>query len=231
MRRLILFDIDGTLVSGGPAKTAFVTAMAETYGTAGDPDRVSFAGKTDPQIARELLSGAGLDRSAIDEGMPELWERYLGHLEPALGSQPVRVLPGVRALLDGLAALDGIALGLVTGNIAGGAKLKLGSAGLWGHFGIGGYGSDHEERDELPGIALGRARAHWGPSLGPEHAIVVGDTPRDVACGRAGRMRTLAVATGQFSTQDLQAAGADHVLADFSATEQVVALLTDQPAD
>lgn len=229
MQRLILFDIDGTLVSGGPAKAAFVAAMAETYGTTGDPDGVSFAGKTDPQIARELLSGAGLDRCTIDEGMPQLWERYLSHLESALESQSVRVLPGVRALLDGLAALEGIALGLVTGNIAGGAKLKLRSAGLWGHFGIGGYGSDHEERDHLPGIALSRARAHWGPSLGPEHAIVVGDTPRDVACGRAGRMRTLAVATGQFSTQDLRAAGADHVLADFCATERVVALLTDGP--
>jgi phosphoglycolate phosphatase-like HAD superfamily hydrolase len=156
MRRLILFDIDGTLVRGGPAKTAFVEAMADTYGTQGDPERVSFAGKTDPQIAREILSAAGVERAAIDEGLPALWEGYLARLERALESHPVTVLPGVRELLAGLGALEGVALGLVTGNIAGGAKLKLGSAGLWDHFGIGSYGSDHEERDELPVIALPR---------------------------------------------------------------------------
>lgn len=226
MRRLILFDIDGTLVRGGPAKAAFVRAMAETFGTEGDADKVSFAGKTDPQIAREILSGAGFDRDAIDRGLPDLWERYLGHLEAALDHHPMTVLPGVRELLDGLALLDGIAVGLVTGNIAGGAKLKLGSAGLWDRFGVGSYGSDHEERDELPAIALGRARERWGRALSPEQAVVIGDTPRDVACGRAGGMRTLAVATGLFSAMELEATGADHVLADLSATEQVVALLT-----
>jgi phosphoglycolate phosphatase len=226
MRRLILFDIDGTLVRGGPAKTAFVDAMAETYGTQGDPDRVSFAGKTDPQIAREILSGAGLDHAAIDEGFPALWERYLGRLERALESHPMTVLPGVPELLTGLAALDGVALGLVTGNIAGGAKLKLGSAGLWDHFAVGSYGSDHEERDELPTIALGRARERWGRPIAARDALIVGDTPRDVACGRACDIRTLAVATGTYTTHELREAGADDVVEDLSATEQVVALLT-----
>jgi hypothetical protein len=126
MRRLILFDIDGTLVRGGPAKTAFLGAMAETYGTTGDPESVSFGGKTDPQIAREILSGAGLDHAAIDEGFPTLWERYLERLEPALETHPMTVLPGVPELLEGLAMMDGVALGLVTGNIVGGAKLKGG---------------------------------------------------------------------------------------------------------
>jgi phosphoglycolate phosphatase-like HAD superfamily hydrolase len=226
MRRLILFDIDGTLVRGGPAKVAFVEAMEETFGTEGDADRVSFAGKTDPQIAREILEDAGLDRCAIDRGLPALWERYLSRLEAALDHHPMTVLPGVRELLDGLALLDGIAVGLVTGNIAGGARLKLGSAGLWDRFGVGSYGSDHEERDELPAIALGRARERWGEALSADRAVIVGDTPRDVACGRAGGMRTFAVATGMFSTAELAAAGADHVLADLSATERVVALLT-----
>ena len=225
MRRLILFDIDGTLVRGGPAKTAFLTAMAETYGTEGDADRVSFAGKTDPQIAREILGGAGLGRAAIDQGLPELWERYLGHLEPALETHPMTVLPGVHELLEGLTALEDVALGLVTGNIAGGAKLKLGSAGLWDHFVVGSYGSDHEERDELPAIALGRARERWGKAIDPSAALIVGDTPRDIACGRACGISTLAVATGTFGADALRAAGAEHVLEDLSATEQVVALL------
>jgi phosphoglycolate phosphatase-like HAD superfamily hydrolase len=226
MRRLILFDIDGTLVRGGPAKGAFLRAMGETFGTEGDADKVIFAGKTDPQIAREILVGAGVGHAAIDQGLPGLWERYVRYLEPALETHPMTVLPGVFELLEGLRALEDVALGLVTGNIVGGAKLKLDSAGLWGHFAVGSYGSDHEERDELPAIALDRARTHWGSRLGPEHSIIVGDTPRDVACGRAGGMRTLAVATGHFSVTELTSAGADHVVSDLSTTGEVVALLT-----
>jgi phosphoglycolate phosphatase len=226
MRRLILFDIDGTLVRGGPAKVAFETAMLETYGTTGDVHSVSFAGKTDPQIARELLSGAGFDQETIDAGFRDLWGRYLRYLEAGLGEAPMRVLAGVRDLLDALVAVEGVALGLVTGNIAGGAALKLGSAGLWDRFAVGGYGSDHEERDALPGIALERARAHWRAELPAREAVIVGDTPRDVACGRAGGTRTLAVATGSFSAADLRAAGADHVVEDFSATDRVIELLT-----
>jgi phosphoglycolate phosphatase len=225
MRRIILFDIDGTLVSGGPAKHAFETAMVETYGTAGDVAGMSFAGKTDPQIARELLSGAGFEQRHIDERMPMLWERYLGYLSEGLGSHPMRVLAGVRELMDALGTVEDVALGLVTGNIAGGARLKLESAGLWERFVIGGYGSDSEDRDLLPGIALERARSHWRVPLPAHEAVIVGDTPRDVGCGRAGGTRTLAVATGHFSTTDLAAAGADHVVEDFTATERVLELL------
>jgi phosphoglycolate phosphatase-like HAD superfamily hydrolase len=226
MRRLILFDIDGTLVRGGPAKDAFLGAMAEAYGTVGAPERVSFGGKTDPQIAREILLGAGLSHERIDEGFPRLWTGYLERLERGLETHPMTVLPGVRDLLDGLAAMEDVALGLVTGNIEGGAELKLGSAGLWGRFEIGSYGSDHEERDELPTIALERARRRWGRAFEAEHALIVGDTPRDIACGRACAIRTIAVATGTYGADALEAAGADHVLDDFSATERVVALLT-----
>jgi len=226
MRRLILFDIDGTLVRGGPAKVAFESALKETYGTTGDMGRVSFAGKTDPQIARELLQGVGIDHRTIDEGLPSLWERYLGYLEAHLPRTPMRVLAGVRELLDALARVEGVALGLVTGNIADGARLKLGSAGLWERFAVGGYGSDHEERNALPEIALERARAHWRAELAAGDAVIVGDTPRDVECGRACGSRTVAVATGTFSADALRASRPDHVLADFSATERVVELLT-----
>jgi phosphoglycolate phosphatase-like HAD superfamily hydrolase len=226
MRRLILFDIDGTLVSGGPAKGAFEAAMMETYGTVGDVGSVSFAGKTDPQIARELLTSIGFDRDAIDPGLPELWERYTGHLEDRLEDRPMKVLPGVRQLLDALVGLEGVGLGLLTGNIARGAELKLGSAGLWDRFAVGSFGSDHEERNALPAVAIERARAHWNVEIEASEAIVVGDTPRDVGCGRAGGTRTLAVATGNFLMAELLEAGPDHVLEDFTATLDVVALLT-----
>lgn len=225
MRRIILFDIDGTLVWGGPAKDAFCEAMVETYGTAGDVEAVSFAGKTDPQIARQLLSAVGIADEVVDDGLEELWERYLGHLGQLIAQDPPEILPGVHDLLDALAALEDIGIGLLTGNIVGGAELKLGSTGLWGRFGFGSYGSDHEERDELPAIAVGRAQALWGDFISADHAIIVGDTPRDVACGQAGGMRTLAVATGSFSVDDLTGIGADHVIADLSSTDRVVEIL------
>jgi phosphoglycolate phosphatase len=226
VRRVILFDIDGTLVWGGPAKDAFCEAMVETYGTTGDLNNVSFAGKTDPQIARELLAGHGFDIEQIREGLPSLWEGYTSRLEERLTDDPVTVLPGVRALLDALAEVPDVGIALLTGNIARGAELKLGSAGLWEHFTLGSYGSDHEERDELPAIALERARTTWRESLAANDAIVVGDTPRDVSCGQAGGTRTMAVATGSFSFEDLSQIGADHVLEDLSRTEEVLSLLT-----
>lgn len=227
MRRLLLFDIDGTLVLGGPAKDAFHVALVDTFGTAGDIEVHSFAGKTDPQIARELLSGAGLSGADIDAGFPRLWERYLAYLEERLPGNPPRVLPGVPRLLETLAARDDVALALLTGNIVRGAELKLSPAGLWRHFPTGSFGSDHEERDELPPIALRRARETWGVTFAVGDAIVVGDTPRDVQCGRKTGMRTLAVATGHHAVSDLQSSGADHVVLDLSNTEEIVALLTE----
>jgi phosphoglycolate phosphatase-like HAD superfamily hydrolase len=226
VRRLILFDIDGTLVSGRAAKPAFEAAMVETYGTVGDFASVSFAGKTDPQIARELLKTAGLDDESIDTGLSELWARYLSHLEERLIDLPMRVLPGVHELLNALATLEDVGVGLLTGNIMGGAELKLGSAGLWDRFAVGGFGSDHEERNELPPVALERARVHWSVTIAAGDAVIVGDTPRDVRCGHAGGMRTLAVATGTFGADQLVEAGADHVLEDLSSTKDVVTLLT-----
>lgn len=232
MRRLILFDIDGTLVRGGPAKDAFLKALLETYGTTGDVRGVTFAGKTDPQIARELLTSAGVESEAIDEGLPELWERYARYLAEGLPGTPMRVLPGVVELLVALSALDDVGLGLLTGNIVQGAELKLGSAGLWDHFAlgtspVGGFGSDHEHRDELPAIALERARRRWRREIDAADTIIIGDTPRDVACGLAGGTRTVAVATGSFGVEELGAAGAHDVLEDLSLTAAVVALLTD----
>lgn len=225
MTRLVLFDIDGTLVSGGPAKQAFHLAMVETYGTAGDIEVHEFSGKTDPQIARELLRGAGLDDARIDEGLPRLWLAYLRELESRLPARPMAVLPGVPELLDHLASAHDVALGLVTGNILDGARLKLGSAGLHDRFALGGYGSDAEERDHLPGIALERARERLGIAFSPERVVVVGDTPRDVACGRAHGLRTVAVATGSFAPDALQATGADAVLDDFRDLRRVLEAL------
>jgi len=225
MKRLLLFDIDGTLIWGGPAKDAFHRAMIETFGTAGDIENFSFAGRTDPEIARGLMRGTGMPDAEIEAHFEPLFERYVRYLEIELPQRPVDVLPGVPALLEALSAEEGIGMGLLTGNILRGARLKLGSAGLLDHFQLGSYGSDHEKRDELPAIALNRAREMWGVDFDPQHVVVVGDTPRDVACGKSEGLRTLAVATGHFGVEALRETGADHVVGDFTDTRATVSLL------
>jgi phosphoglycolate phosphatase-like HAD superfamily hydrolase len=217
--RLILFDIDGTLVRGGAARRAFQIGLEHAYGTAGAIDAHDFSGTTDPQIARELLSGAGLDHARVDAGLPALWERYLSELEARISGEPYTALPGVTGLLDALEASGTVALGLVTGNVLGGARLKLGSVGLYERFRVGGYGSDDEIRDHLPGIAIARARAAWGIDFAKDDVWVVGDTPLDVACGRHEGVRTMAVATGRHPTDELTACGADVVVESFAALE------------
>ena len=216
MHTLILFDIDGTLTRGGPAKVAFETAMLETYGTAGAVDSYDFSGKTDPQIARELLEGAGLEDVVIAAGLDGLWDRYISELEAHIGGQPMSLLPGVAHLIEALEAEPDVALGLVTGNIVRGARLKLESVGLAGYFEVGGYGSDDEIREHLPGIALARAFEAWGVRFPAESAVIVGDTPRDVECGKHQGTRTVAVATGRIPRERLETTGADAVFDDFS---------------
>ncbi len=225
MRTLILFDIDGTLVRGGPAKAAFHTAMLETFGTAGAIDDHDFSGKTDPQIARELLTDTGLEDVAVDAGLAELWDRYIGELEDRISDNPMRLLPGVTGLLEALEAEPDVALGLVTGNIIRGARAKLGSVGLAERLTVGGYGSDHEIREHLPAVALERAFEAWGVRFPAESSVIVGDTHRDVECGRHEGMRTVAVATGRVPRERLETVGADAVFDDLSDIASVMEAL------
>ncbi len=223
---LLLFDIDGTLSTGGPARTAFRLAMEATFGTAGPIDRHDFAGKTDTRTMGELLAAAGRDPTWTAPEMVRFRERYETELAARIGAQPVTVLPGVHWLIDRLAARDDLHLGLVTGNLDCGARLKLTSARLWHRFPIGAFGSDHACRNLLPGVALERAASHWKRPFHPRDAVVIGDTPRDVECGKAAGARTVAVATGRFTPSELHAAGADRVLRDFADTEAALEALT-----
>ena len=225
MHTLILFDIDGTLTRGGPAKVAFHTAMLETFGTAGAIESHDFSGKTDPQIVRELLTDAGLEDAAVDAGLAGLWDRYIGELEARIRDNPMRLLPGVADLIEALDAEPDVALGLVTGNIIRGARVKLGSVGLAGFFAIGGYGSDHEIRERLPAIALERAFETWGVRFPAASTVVVGDTHRDVECGKHEGTKTVAVATGRIPRERLETTGADAVFDDFSDVASVIEAL------
>lgn len=227
MKRLLLFDIDGTLVRGGPAKRVFEYAMASVFGTAGAIEGHDFSGKTDPQIARELLGAAGFDDGEIEAGFPRLWETYLVGLRKSLPSTPMKVIPGVQPLLEHLKERTDVALGLLTGNIVGGAKLKLGSVGMMDFFSVGGFGSDSEIRDDLPPFAMERAEEEWGFRFPAKDVVVIGDTPRDVSCGKNSGTRTVAVATGRFKRAALEETGADHVLTDMTALGKTVEALLD----
>ncbi|TVP78290.1 MAG: HAD family hydrolase [Gemmatimonadales bacterium] len=227
MNRLILFDIDGTLLSGGPAKDAFHQGLLSVFGTAGPIEAWEFSGKTDPQIARELLREAGLEDPHIDEGFPRLWENYLRDLEALVPERPFRSLLGVTSLLEALEAEAWARLGLLTGNLEGGARVKLRSAEIRVPFAVGAFGSDREERNDLPPVAMSRASRIWGEPLPPEEVVIVGDTPRDVECGLAHGTRTVGVATGRFSADELARAGAHLVLDDLTDTAEVLRHLRD----
>ena len=214
MKRLVLFDIDGTLVRGGPAKRAFELAMELVFGTAGPIDGHDFSGKTDPQIARELLHAEGLEDEEIDAGFEPLWREYLCELESRLVGKPMTLLPGIQPLLQHLRGTDGVAMGLLTGNIVDGARMKLDSVGLGAYFPVGGFGSDSEVREDLTAVAMRRAARVWGTEFPASSVVVVGDTPRDVACGKHGGTRTVAVATGRFDAERLASTGPDRVLED-----------------
>ena len=225
MTKLILFDIDGTLVTGGPAKEAFEVAMLGIFGKLGNAKNYDFSGKTDPKIARDLLRQVGFSDSDIEAGFSALWDRYVRELEARISENPTILLPGVEQLLLNLKENKNVALGLVTGNIFRGAQIKLRSVGLEVYFSVGGYGSDSEDRNILPSVALNRAHDKWGISFDKESIVVVGDTPRDIFCGQAEGTRTVGVTTGKFGRKDLEQAGADLVLDDFSQVEAVANIL------
>ncbi len=229
MRKLILFDIDGTILTArGAPRRAFHRALLEVYGTAGPISTHHFSGKTDPQIARELLRLAGLSDAAIDARLSRLWDTYLRELACELESpgHETVVLPGVRALLDALDGEDDAVLALLTGNIAQGAALKLTSARIQPElFRFGAFGSDCEQRDGLPPVAVQRAAELTGVEFRGRDVVVVGDTPNDVTCGRALGVTAVAVATGSHDGESLRAAGADVVFADLSDTASVLDVL------
>lgn len=215
MHTLLLWDIDATLiVSGGAGERALLAALRRHSGLTGNLDGVELPGRTDPLIARHLL--AKYEQPAAPADVARFLTHYLAVLPGELSHPQARVLPGIRELLEAVAAQSGIAQGLLTGNSRRGAELKLTHHGLWHHFPFGAFSDDSETRNDLGPHALRRAHAHHGVSFAPDRVYVIGDTPHDIACGDAIGARTIGVATGHFTTADLAAHGATHVFADFS---------------
>jgi len=208
---LLLFDIDGTLVdTGGKGMAALRKTAVEVFGGDGPP--LDLAGSTDLGILENLYVHFEID--ATDERTHRFFDAYHRHLEAALEANPAegRVLDGVIDLLEALAVNENAQLALLTGNTALGAEMKLRHYGLGHHFTFGAYGSDRADRNQLGSIALERALAITGRTYHPELTLVIGDTPKDIACAHAIGSKCLAVATGKFSADQLEKAGADWVL-------------------
>jgi phosphoglycolate phosphatase-like HAD superfamily hydrolase len=211
--KLVLFDIDGTiLLTDGAGRRAVHRALMEVFGSTGTADH-RFDGKTDPQIVRELM---------------RLLSRYVEFLHEELqsGVTSTRLMKGVRELLDALDSRDDVLLGLLTGNLAEGARAKLGAAGIDpARFRVGAFGSDHEARGELPGVAQRRARDELGFDIAGSDVVVIGDTPADIQCGRAIGARAIGVATGHYSAEELARHHPAAVFEDLSSTDEVIRVI------
>jgi phosphoglycolate phosphatase len=240
IRKLILFDIDGTLVlTGGAGIRAMNRACEELVGHPLALDGIPVAGRTDRIILTDVVARAG---HALDDGLLDrLREGYIAKLKEEI-ERPGRtqsfeslgargglkaVMPGIRELLDALERRDDVFLGLLTGNFEAGARIKLAHFDLWRYFRCGAYGDDAADRNELVPFALARARQAGLPDIAPHDILVVGDTPHDVACARAVGATPVAVATGGFTVKQLRESGAEIVFQDLSRTSEFLNLLDE----
>jgi phosphoglycolate phosphatase len=223
--RIVLFDIDGTLLrSGGVGRIAMEIALKEIFGSAGSRD-YHYDGKTDRQIIRDLMRLDGMTDEQIDNQIDDTLESYLKYLriELASGRRTVIVFDGVRELLDALERQEGVVLGLLTGNVEQGARAKLGAAGIdVDRFKVNAFGSDHEMRPELPAVAQQRARDVLGLDVKGDRIVVIGDTPADIRCGEGIGARAIGVATGRYSVDDLASHGAYAVFESLADTDAVM---------
>jgi phosphoglycolate phosphatase len=232
-RRLILWDIDGTLLSAGPsARVAFDLAVAGVVGRYPDDHDIQMSGKTDPEIAMEILSTMALSESEARDHLPAVLRSLEQELERAVHviRRDGSVHPGVDELLPRLHRTPGLIQSVLTGNLAANARLKLGAFGLdrWMELDIAATGSDHHDRTELVPLAVQKAEARFGQRFDPSNQVwVVGDTPRDLQCARSGGARCLLVATGRFPFEALRTLDADAVHRDLSDVHRVVRIVTE----
>ncbi|MCC7369740.1 MAG: haloacid dehalogenase-like hydrolase [Chloroflexi bacterium] len=227
--RLLLWDVDGTLVvSQRLVGEVYIRAAVEAYDLQEDLKHVEWSGKTDSQIVLEALALHGWSEADTVARLDRFRERYLSGLEAVRERlvEDMPILPGVQETLTRLAAPD-VAQSLLTGNYEPAARLKLGAVGLDHHFDfrVGAFGSDHRDRTKLAPIAIEKAQRAYGVSIAPADVVVIGDTPRDIACARAGGARIVAVATGHFSADVLAEHRPDALLPSLADTEAALAAI------
>jgi phosphoglycolate phosphatase-like HAD superfamily hydrolase len=228
---LVLFDIDGTILWGGPLwRECFHGALEECFPDLDFP-YIPFCGKTDLQIAREVLAAAGFNETDIDGGMRRVVDVYVGRAKIAAATRAheVTVLPGVREVLERLASHPGVVLGLLTGNVRSGAAAKLACVGLDGFFKIGVYGDDHWDRYKLPPLAVSRAKSELGYEFSGKQVVIIGDTIHDVNCGKSIGVRSIAVGTGRnIAMEELLAQNPDYYFKDLSPTDDVLGAILEE---
>jgi len=214
--RLVLFDIDGTLVStGGAGVKAFGEAFEAAFGIVNVTDTIKFAGRTDYSLFREMCRHGGIDCTA--ENRELFFSHYLRLVDSHLDASKGGPFPGVVRMLDELAAMqDAPTLGLLTGNIREGAKRKLGAYGLWDRFAMGGFSDDDEDRNLIAAAAAAKGGEYLECQLAGPEIVVVGDTPKDITCGKHIGARTLGVATGGATLEALRVCRPDWAVADLT---------------
>ncbi len=226
--KLVLFDIDGTLIDSGEAGTRSLNlAFREVFSIDNAFSGISMAGKTDIQIMREALKKHGLpdDKDTIDI----LIKFYLKNLSSEINNPRRHLKPGVKELLRRLRDYNHNATGLLTGNLEKGARIKLQPFGLNEFFPFGAFGSDDEDRNRLLPVALRRFMSIYKKEVDPAKCVVIGDTPRDIECAKIHNAFSIAVATGPYSKEVLLKSGADLVLGDLSETDMVVDIIMSLP--
>ena len=217
MKKLILWDIDGTLIVSGRAGIfALGRAFHTLYGREPDFSKIDVSGRTDRWIARQVLEQQGV--AATAENINAFLEAYLAALPAELHARKGAVLPGILVLLEAFHRRTDLAQGLLTGNLQRGARIKLEHYQVWQYFAFGAFGDDSPVRNELGPHALRRAGARHQVEFKPADTFVIGDTPHDIECGKAIGAKTIGVATGRFTVAELQSHLPTAVFADFSVT-------------
>lgn len=225
--KLLLFDVDGTLIrSHGAGRMALEAALLEMFNTAGPIADYQMSGKTDARIITDLLTAAGFDADEIAQKLPEIYNLMATKGRHIFWKQGMASCPGIMPLLQRLNARADVLLGLLTGNSQVTAPLKLQAAGIDPViFRVGAYGSDAMDRNQLPRIAMQRAEALTGTPFNGRQTIIIGDTPADILCARAGQATAVAVASGWHAAATLQKYQPDHLLDNLADTEHVLELL------
>ena len=223
MPKLVLFDIDGTLIrDDGAAREAFAEAIREVFDYEEPLARFDFSGRTDPQITFMILEETGIEKDRVEQGLESLWTHYLAGLEKRVSRECVHVMPGVERLLDALEDHGDVTLALLTGNIEPGARIKLSPHDLNRYFPFGAFGSDSPRREDLPPIAVARAEQHNGQRFAERDVVIIGDSIYDVRCGVPHGAKSIAVATGVTAAEKLRAEHPDYFFDTLEDVDRVV---------